>query len=168
VLFGEKARQAVPSHAGRHHAEEIYHLLSNAVAGGGTQLDQSLFGIVETISRRGMAVVISDFFAPDDAARQLLRQLQAQNQEILVFHVLAPEELDLPYEGESIFEDLESLEQIPVHTDDFRREYQRRLQEFCDGLKRQCIDLEIDYQLLRTDSPLDVALTKYLESRAAV
>ncbi|HTL18938.1 MAG TPA: DUF58 domain-containing protein [Patescibacteria group bacterium] len=168
ILFGEQARQAVPSHAGRHHAEEIYHLLSAAQARGGTGIDRNLFQMAETLTRRGMAVVISDFFTSEEAARQLLRQLQSQNQEILVFQVLAPEELDLPYDGESIFEDLESLEQIPVHTDDFRKEYQRRLQQFCDGLKRDCIALEIDYQLARTDAPLEIALTQYLERRAAV
>jgi uncharacterized protein (DUF58 family) len=168
ILFGEKARQAVPAHASRHHAEEIFHLLAGAKAQGGTRVDQNLFRIVETLNRRGLAVVISDFFTNDEAARQLLRQLQSQHQEIIVFHILAPDELDLPYEGESIFEDLESSEQIPVHTDDFRHEYQKRLKDFCDGLKRECIGLEIDYQLLRTDAPLDQALTEYLERRAAV
>ena len=167
ILFGETARQAVPMHASRHHAEEIFQLLAQAEARGGTRVDQMLFRLLETMTRRGMAVVISDFFTTDEAARQLLRQLQAQNQEVIVFHVLAPEELDLPYEGESIFLDLESAEQIPVHTDDFRREYQRRLQEFCDGLKRECVSLEIDYQLVRTDAPLDLALIQYLERRAA-
>lgn len=168
ILFGETARQAIPMHASRHHAEEIFHLLARAEAHGGTRFDQTLFRMLETMNRRGMAVVISDFFTTDDAARHLLRQLQAQNQEVIVFHVLAPEELDLPYQGESIFLDLESTEQIAVHTDDFRRVYQRRLTAFCDGLKRECIGLEIDYQLLRTDAPLDVALTKYLEGRAKV
>jgi uncharacterized protein (DUF58 family) len=168
ILFGEQARQAVPTHAGRHHAEEIFHLLSGATAHGGTLVDQGLFSILETLTRRGMAVVISDFFTADEAVRQLLRQLQSQHQEILVFHLLAPEELDLPFEGEYIFEDLESSEQIPVHTDDFRGEYQRRLKDFCEGLKRECIGLEIDYQMLRTDAPLDLALTEYLERRAAV
>jgi len=168
ILFGESARQAVPTHASRHHAEEIFHLLAGAKAQGGTRVDQRLFRIVETLTRRGAAVVISDFFTNDESVRQLLRQLQAQHQEVIVFHVLAPEELDLPYEGEFIFEDLESSQQIPVHTDDFRREYLKRLKEFCDGLKRECVGLEIDYQLLRTDAPLDLALTEYLEHRAAV
>jgi uncharacterized protein (DUF58 family) len=168
ILFGETARQAVPAQATRRHADEIFLLLTRAQAQGGTRVDQNLFRIVETLTRRGVAVVISDFFTSDEAARRLLRQLQAQHQETIVFHVLAPEELDLPYEGESIFEDLESAEQIPVHTDDFRREYQKRLKHFCDGLRQECIELEIDYQLLRTDTPLDQALTEYLERRAAL
>jgi hypothetical protein len=98
----------------------------------------------------------------------LLRQLSAQHQEVIVFHVLSPEEIDLPFDGETIFEDLESAEQIPVHSDDFRREYQDRVRRFCDELKKECVGLEIDYRLLRTDAPLDVALSEYLELRASV
>jgi len=168
ILFGEEARQAVPTHASRHHAEEIFHLLTHARACGGTGFDQRLFRMVQTMTRRGLAVVISDFFAAEEGVRELLRQLQAQHQEVMVFHVLAPEELDLPYEGEHIFEDLETAQEIPVHTDDFRKEYQRRLGEFCGRIKQECIHAEIDYQQLRTDAPLDLALIEYLERRAAV
>jgi uncharacterized protein (DUF58 family) len=167
ILFGEQARQAVPAQASRHHADEILHLLSQAQATGSTRIDQSLFGIIESLSRRGIAIVISDFFSSSETTVELLRQLQAQRQEILVFHLLAPEELDLPYEGEYLFQDSETSEELPVHADAFRREYQQRLQEFCSKLKQECIRLEIDYQLLRTDSPLDVALISYLERRAA-
>jgi uncharacterized protein (DUF58 family) len=168
ILFGGQARQAVPAHASRQHAEEIFHLLTQAQAQGATCIDQDLFRIAETLTRRGLAVVISDFFAADDAVRQLLRQLHAQHQEVLVFHVLAPEELDLPYEGEHIFEDLETAEEIPVHTEDFRKEYQARVGRFCDGIQQECVGLEIDYQRMRTDAPLDVALISYLERRGTI
>jgi uncharacterized protein (DUF58 family) len=168
IVFGEQAKQAVPTQASRHHAEEIFHLLSHAQANGGTRFDPTLFRLVETFTRRGMAVVISDFFAGDEGPIELLRQLRGQNQEVIVFHILAAEELDLPYDGEYIFEDSESAEELPVHVDDFRKEYQRRVTEFCGGIKKQCVDLEVDYHLLRTDAPLDLALIAYLERRAAV
>jgi uncharacterized protein (DUF58 family) len=168
VLFGEKARQAVPAQASRHHAGEILNLLSQAEAKGGTRVGRELVHIVETLTRRGMAVVISDFFAAESDVRDLLRQLHSQRQETLVFHLLAPEELDLPYEGECIFEDLENGQEMPVHAGDFRREYQRRLAAFCDDLKRECIALEFDYHPFRTDAPLDLALMRYLERRASI
>ncbi len=168
ILFGEEARQAAPTQASRHHAEEIFHLLTQAQARGGTRIDQNLFRMVETLTRRGMAVVISDFFSAEAAVKQLLRALHGQHQETMLFHVLAPEELELPYEGEHLFEDLETGEEIPVHSEDFRKEYQRRVNDFCEGIKQECIQLEIDYQRLRTDAPLDAALLEYLERRAAV
>ncbi len=168
VLMGEAAEQAAPAQASRHHADEIFQLLANARARRAARFDQKLFGIIETLTRRGLAVIISDFFAAETSVRELLRRLRAQRQEAIVFHVLAPEELELPYAGEFLFEDLETGEELPVHTDDFRREYQRRLGAFCDQIKQTCIQLEMDYQLLRTDAPLDVALIGYLEHRGAL
>jgi uncharacterized protein (DUF58 family) len=168
ILFSDNAKQAIPAQASRHHADEIFQLLTQARAGGRTVIGQSLFRLMETMTRRGLAVVISDFFSADETAFELLRQLNAQRQEVLVFHLLAPEELDLPYEGEYIMEDSETSEEIPVHAEDFRREYQRRINEFCRRLSQECVKLEIEYQQIRTDSPLDVALVSYLERRAAV
>src|SRR5262249_9668981 len=127
-----------------------------------------LFRIVEGFSRRGLAIVISDFFTTSGAVLQLLRQLQAQRQEILVFHLLAPEEIELPYEGEYLFADSETAGEVPVHADAFRAEYQKRLQNFCEEIKQECIRCEVDYRQVRTDAPLDIALIEYLERRAAI
>jgi hypothetical protein len=123
---------------------------------------------VETFSRRGIAVVLSDFFTTSDTVFELIRQLQAQRQETIVFHLLAPEELDLPYEGEYIFEDSETAEELPVHADAFREEYHKRLNDYCQRIQKECIQSEADYQQVRTDAPLDMALTAYLERRTAV
>lgn len=168
VLFGEQTRLALPAHASRHHAEELFDLLARAQAQGTTSIDENLFRIVESLTRRGMAVVISDFFSAESSTTQLLRALHGQHQEVIVFHILAPDELELPYEGEHIFEDMESGQEIPVHTEDFRKEYQRRVKEFCQRIKQECIGLEFDYQLLRSDAPLDMALLEYLERRAVI
>jgi uncharacterized protein (DUF58 family) len=168
ILFSDQARQAIPAQASRHHADEIFELLTHAQPQGRTAIGQDLFRLVETFSRRGLVVVISDFFTTGETAFELLRQLAGQGQEVLVFHLLAPEECELPYEGEYIFEDSETGDELPVHADAFREEYQKRLGDFCERIKQQCVQLEIDYERLRTDEPLDVALIAYLERRAAV
>jgi uncharacterized protein (DUF58 family) len=167
IVFGAESRQAAPALSTRHHADEIFQLLSHAQAGGRTIIDQSLIHLTQTITRAGLAVVITDFLGAENACGDLLRQLHSQGQEVLVFHLMAPEELDLPYDGELILEDSETLEEIPVHAESFREEYQRRVSEFCDRVRKICASYEIDYQRLRTDSPLDVALMAYLDKRAA-
>jgi uncharacterized protein (DUF58 family) len=166
VVFGPESRQAIPPSATRHHADEIYQLLSHAQATGRTEIGQQLFQIAQTITRRGIAVVISDFFA-QDGCFELLRQLHGQNQEVLVFHLLAPEELELPYDGEFIMEDSETGEQIPVHPEAFREEYRKRITEFCDQVPKECVKYEVTYEQIRTDAPLDLALMAYLEKRAS-
>jgi len=168
ILFGPESRQALPAQASRHQAAEIFALLARTPAAGLTELGPGLFGVVQTFTRRGLAVVISDFFTADETSLELLRQLHAHRQEVIVFHLLAPEELDLPYRGEFIMQDSESAEEVEVNTDDFRREYGRQLQAFCDRLREECVRLEIDYQRVRTDEPLDRALIAYLDRRMAV
>ncbi len=168
ILFSDQAKQAIPAQASRYQAEEIFQLLTHAQPQGRTAIGQDLFRLVETFSRRGLVVVISDFFTTGETVMELLRQLAGQGQEVIVFHLLAPEEVNLPYEGEYIFEDSETGEELPVHADAFREEYQKSLSDFCERIKKQCVQLEIDYERLLSDQPLDVAMISYLERRAAV
>ena len=168
IFFSDQASQAVPPLAARHHAEEIFIALTKAQAAGRTVLGQNLIPLLETLNRRGLAVVVSDFFSPGETAVELLRQLHAQGQEVIAFHLLSPEELDLPFEGEFILQDSETAEELPVHIDEFRREYQKRLNDFCARLSHDCVELETDYCRMRTDAPLDDALIRYLDWRSGV
>jgi uncharacterized protein (DUF58 family) len=137
IVFGAQARQAAPASSTRHHADEIFQLLTHAQAGGGTNAGPQLFQIAQTITRRGLAVVLSDFLGGEEGCLELLRQLRAQGQEVLVFHLLAPEELDLPYDGEFLMEDVETGMEIPVHPESFRAEYKKRVEEFCGRVRKR-------------------------------
>jgi len=166
VLFGPDSRQALPCAASRNQAMELFAALARAQAGGKTVISQDLFGIVQAVVRRGISVVISDFFTTDDSGFELLRQLHAHRQETLVFHVLSPEELELPETGEWILEDSETGEERIVHLDEVRTSYRERLNTFCDRVKTECQSYEFDYVRLSTGEPLDQALMNYLERRS--
>ena len=166
VLFGPDSRQALPCAASRNQAMELFAALARAQAGGKTVISQDLFGIVQAVVRRGISVVISDFFTTDDSGFELLRQLHAHRQETLVFHLLSPEELELPETGEWILEDSETGEERTVHLDEIRSGYQERLNTFCDRVKTECQSYEFDYLRLSTGEPLDQALMNYLERRS--
>lgn len=166
VLFGPDSRQALPCAASRNQAMELFAALARAQAGGQTIIGQDLFGIVQAVVRRGISVVISDFFTTDDSGFELLRQLHAHRQETLVFHLLSPEELELPETGEWILEDSETGEERIVHLDEVRTSYRERLNTFCDRVKTECQSYEFDYVRLSTGESLDQALMNYLERRS--
>ena len=166
VLFGPDSRQALPCAASRNQAMELFAALARAQAGGKTVISQDLFGIVQAVVRRGISVVISDFFTTDDSGFELLRQLHAHRQETLVFHLLSPEELELPETGDWILEDSETGEERIVHLDEVRSSYRERLTTFCDRVKTECQSYEFDYVRLSTGEPLDQALMNYLERRS--
>jgi uncharacterized protein (DUF58 family) len=168
IVFGAQSRQAAPASSTRHHADELFQLLTSLKANGKTNVDQTLIHMAQTVTRRGLAVVISDFLGGGQTCFELLRQLHAQGQEVLVFHLLTPEELDLPFDGDFIMEDAESGDEIQIKAESFRSEYRKRVNDFCAQVLQECTKLEIDCQLLRTDTPLDVAMMTYLEKRSAL
>src|SRR5688500_2142023 len=127
IIFGAQSKQAAPSSSTRHHADELFHLLSTLQPGGTTRVDANLLQMAQTLTRRGLAVVISDFLGGGETCFELLRQLQGQGQEVLVFHLLTPEELELPYEGDFIMEDSETGEGSQIEAEGCRAEHRRRV-----------------------------------------
>ena len=165
VLFGPEGRCALPCAATRDHVLEFFAELARARPGGQTTVGPDLLGIVQAVSRRGLAVVISDFFTADDSGFELLRQLHAHRQETVVFQVLCPEELELPEDGQWLLEDAETGEERLIDLDVARRGYRERLEAFCTRVRSECEAQEFDYVRLATDQPLDQALRAYLERR---
>ena len=143
-------------------------MLGGTAARGPTRVDADLQAQVQTFVRRGLAVVISDFFSPGDTLFELLRQLHYQRQEVIAFQILSPEEVDFNYEGDYVMTDSESGEETPVHAGEYRAEYQQRLAEFNQQVDQECAKYEFNLQRLRTDEPLDRALITYLEQRTAM
>ena len=86
--------------------------------------------------------------------------------DVIVFHLLDPAEIDLPFEGNILFEDMEALDlRVIADPRTIRKTYQQVVEEFIDAMRKQCHDSAIDYQLISTATPLDKALTRYLSWR---
>lgn len=165
TLYGGDLVQALSARSHHGQIEDLWQMLASAQPQGRTTFDAELWKVIETFSRNGLAIVISDLLGPEASHFQLLRRLQAQRQEIIVFHVIAPEEVDFRFEGDYVIEDGETGEQLPLHAGAFRKEYQRRFGDFCRRVEQECEGLEVDYRRLRTDVSLEQALTLYLEER---
>jgi uncharacterized protein (DUF58 family) len=167
VLFGDKADAVLPGRCRAEHMDELLAVLQRVVPSGRTCRIGSLAEAITTSlgGRRGLAIVISDLLSPDQAVFDLLRQLQLQGRELMVFHIVAPEEMDFDFQENFEMEDAETGERVRIHASSFRQEYLRRFQAFLSEAKQQCEKLEADYCLLRTDQYLERALAVYLEAR---
>ncbi|MGZ4964992.1 MAG: DUF58 domain-containing protein, partial [Limisphaerales bacterium] len=168
VLFNDTARQVLPPRGGFAHLEQLHLELARARAGGRTAWTQPVAGLTGGGSRRGVAIVISDLLSSVENVVEMLRQLQAERQEVVLFHILAEEEIDLPMDGRFLMRDAETGEQVLVDAPTFRAEYKQRVDGFCRAVQNGCLGMEVDYERIRTNQPLDVALTTYLERRQGV
>ena len=110
-------------------------------------------------------VVISDFYEEPEQIISAIGPLRARGHDIIAFHLMDPNELEFPFEDASGFEDLESKEQIPVIPTKLRDDYKRMVQHHLDTLQKRFTDNRIDYTLLDTSKPLDLALFQYLLAR---
>jgi uncharacterized protein (DUF58 family) len=147
------------------HLDTILHTLDRATAGRPGSLAEPLLQITERLARKGILVVISDFYEEPDAVLGALGPLIARGHDVIVFHVMDPYELEFPFQEASGFEDLETGEQIPVIPGKLRDDYLAMIRAHLDALRTRFTENRVDYTLLDTSEPLDDALFQYLLSR---
>jgi hypothetical protein len=113
-----------------------------------------------------MAIVISDLLDDEAAIVNGLRHLRFKGNDVIVFHIMDNAELTFPFERISDFEDSESHETVAVVPQSVKETYFEELEKFCDFYRQKCRAGGIDYCLLNTAEPLDIALSSYLLKRA--
>jgi len=147
------------------HMDTVLHVLDRAEAGRHGTLRPPLMTITERLSRKGIMVLVSDFYEEPDAVMEAVVPLRSRGHDVIVFHVLDPAELEFPFQDASGFEDMESGEQIPVIPAKLRDEYLALLRAHLAELEDRFTASGVDYQLLDASKPLDMALFRYLSAR---
>jgi len=167
VIHDTRLRRLIPAKASSKHLLRIIRTLEETRPGGETALAPIWHDLAgHQLRRRGMIVVLSDCF--DDVERLLnaLQHFRHKRHEVLLFHILAPEEIEFPFRRWTQFRNLErNAEKLLVDPNRLRSEYLKNFQAFCTTLKERAGGMRIDYHLLRTDQPVERALGVYLTRR---
>ena len=166
MLFAERPLSYLPPRAVRSHLDEILKALGSATPQGKTRLGPALHELAERIKRRGLIVLLSDLM--DDPAQVLLglQHFRHRNHEVVVFHVLDPDEVEFPYTDTATFVDMESEARLTTEPWEIAKRYRERLAAWSAHYARACRENRIDYVRLDTRTPFDQALLAYLEKRA--
>jgi uncharacterized protein (DUF58 family) len=163
ITFDSEVVAHVPPSA--KHFEVLLHTLDRAKPERPGQLPGPMAKVAEFFKRRSVVVLISDFYEEPDVILESIKPLRFLGNELIVFHVLDPAEVDFTYDQASSFEDLESGEQLPVVPESFASQYRELLRAHVSALTTKFSEHRIDYSLLNTVEPLDRALFSYLSSR---
>ncbi|HUW58445.1 MAG TPA: DUF58 domain-containing protein [Planctomycetota bacterium] len=168
VTFDTDIRRYIPPRARPDHLRVLLQELQGTKPGGETELAGVFHGLAERIKRRGLVVMISDFFYEPAALLGALQHFRHRKHELILFHVMAPDELTFPFNGWMEFRNLEVADdRLRIDPSRMRSEYIQRVREFIAELKRGCGNMRADYVQLSTDMPFDYALARYLSARAA-
>jgi uncharacterized protein (DUF58 family) len=163
ITFDQEIVTHVPPSA--KHFNVVLHTLDRARAERPGRLSEPLKKMAEHFKRRGILLLISDFYDEPDEILEAIKPLRFLGNELIVFHVLDPREIDFAYDEASTFEDLETGEQMPVVPQSFRDQYRSMIQDHIGTLTTRFSEQRIDYTLVNTADPLDRALFSYLSSR---
>jgi uncharacterized protein (DUF58 family) len=163
VTFDEEIVDHVPPSA--KHVDVVLHTLDRVQAKRPGHFGVPIRKLAEHFGRRGIVVIISDFYEEPDEVLDAVSLIRYRGNDVILFHVLDPAEIDFSFDDASSFEDLESGEQLPVVPDALREQYRAMIREHIAALTTKSAAQRVDYNLLNTAAPLDYALFNYMAIR---
>ncbi len=139
--------------------------MQNASVSEPTEIAPALHEIADRIQRRGLVVLISDLMDEPEKILHGLKHFRHAGHEVLVFHTLDHQELSMDFDGDVLFEDMETKDKISTQPWHIRQAYQKEIENFTRTYQYGCREQNIDYFLLNTKMPFDKALMEYLIKR---
>jgi len=165
TLYSEKINKFLPPKSSRAYLQEILKNLANVQASEKTNTAESLSEAAEKIKRKGLVIIISDFFDEINSVLRALKHFSYKKNEVIVFQVLDPIEKTFSFGKDAIFKDLETGDELTTQPYQIQKAYREAMTEFTNRIKTECLNSNIDYNLLETSDPYDKALFRYIQKR---
>ena len=160
------SQKEIPAKATQANLVKLIDTLEKTKPDGQTELGEVLSTLTDRLKRRGMMIIISDLLTPLDSLYEALGKIQFRGHEVLLFHVLDRDEIELPFQESVIFKDIEGEEELFAEPWGFRKAYQEAMQQFMKEVQSRCHYCGIDYVSLTTDQDLGAALSHFLHRRS--
>ena len=167
ALFDSTIHKFIPPSSVSAHLRQILYEMEHTYPREKTNIGLILHNLAEMIPRRGVIIIISDMFDSVDNIMFGLRHLRHKQHEVILLHTLDHDELEFPFQQMTLFEGLEGYPELLADPRALRKAYLEELNSFITEMKRGCRVNLVDYVLMDTKTPLDVALTVYLARRSA-
>lgn len=186
-VFGDPNIDAyVPPRGRPAHLRDIFSVIDGVNRRGPTGAEPAVVALERIAElerrRRSLIVLASDLMEsrPDlqageasdgspgegpGGATTMLRLLRARGHDVVLFHILHPDELEFPFQGLTLFESLEDERNLLATPEAIRRDYLRALDEFLAGIRQGCMDGGVEYHQISTRQPLESSLLELLAGR---
>jgi len=167
IVFDDEVREYIRPSTRPGQLARLFAGLERAEARARTDFAKPLVHFQKFLHRRGIAILISDFYEAPEAIIQAVAPLRSHGHEVVLFHILDPDEIRPSMKGSAVLVDLETDRRIEVVPEYTRTAYRAKVDAHIEDLRDRSHAAGIDYQLLVTDQPLDAALREYLTLRQA-
>ncbi len=155
------------------HLQHILHVLDRVErtgrdaksAPGKSTLMEPLKKLSDSLKRRSLVALISDFYEDPEEILRALVHTRGRGNEMIVFHLLDPREIDFSFGDATNFIDMETGEKMPVIPEYLREQYKELVKAHTADLSKRIIGARADYAMFDTSKPLDSALFAFLAAR---
>jgi uncharacterized protein (DUF58 family) len=166
AVYSDKILNYLPPKSNRVYLKTLLTALSHTKAEGTTGTSKSLNEVADKLKKRGLTIIISDFFDDPDSIISALKQIHYRKNEVIVFQILDPVERTFGFDRDSIFVDMETGEEMTTQPHHIQHAYREAMNEYLNKLKSECLNFGIEYNLIETSQPFDKALMSYFAKRA--
>jgi uncharacterized protein (DUF58 family) len=164
-VFDAGWRDRLPASGQMGHVQTILNTLESVKPQEKNAMAPLLHDIANQVRRRGLFFLISDCFDDVEALIGGLQHLRFGGHEVVVFHILHPDEVDFPFNGMVKFDAMEEKMQLLTRPQLVRPSYLRALKKYLEELQLGCERNRCDYVRMNTGKPLSETLTEYLARR---
>lgn len=165
ISYDQDILNYVPARGSVGHLNTVLHAIESSQAGEKTDFLKPLILVAERLRRRGIVVVISDLYDEPSNVMDGLRHLAFRGNDVIVFQLLDPAELQFDFPDAARFVDLETRGEMHVIPDYIRQEYRKVLSKQIAEYEKECRKDRMDFMMIDTSQPLDAALFNYLVRR---
>jgi uncharacterized protein (DUF58 family) len=165
IVFDDEVRSFVRPSTRHGQLHRLLAALELAEPRARTRFEAPLEHLRGFLRRRGIIVILSDFYESPETIVRAIEPLRFRGNEVVLFHVLDPSELEPRIPGSAVLVDLENASRFPVTAEYAEGRYRERISGHIESLRVGARGAGLTYQLLVTDQPLDAALREYLTVR---
>jgi len=167
-VFDAGWRDRLPASGQVGHVQTILQTLESVEPREKTAIAPLLHDLANQVVRRGLVFLLSDCFDDVEALLGGLQHLRFQGHEVIIFHVLHPDEVEFPFGGMVKFDGMEDRRELLTRPQLVRPAYLRALKKYLEDLQMGCERNHCDYVAMNTGKPLAETLTAYLARRLKV
>ena len=166
ALYSDEIVNYIRPRSNRIQLKTLLTAINNVDAADVTRTAHCLNSVAEKIKRRGLVIIISDFFDDINSVISAIKHFHFKKNEVIVFQILDPIELNFAFGNDAVFIDKETREEITTQPFQIQKAYQLELQKFISKIRNECRSYGIDYNLIDTSVPFDKALFSYFKKRS--
>jgi len=165
IVFDDRVRNYIPPSSRQGQLVRVLHAIEAAQPGTTTDFSKPFLHFQQFLHRRGIVAVISDFYDDPDRVIGNIEPLRYHGNDVALFHVVDPVELEPKFTDPVVLEDMETKTTLEVSPEYANNEYRARFQRHIDALRTAAQRSGLDYTMMDTSRPLDRGLREYLTLR---